>query len=135
MTMMEEEDIYDAVASFRESQKPDYETYDKVILEFGRYMRKELEANYLKGDRNGRLGWMNNKNNKSWISELYYHVGKLQSALMNDDIKRVAENCADIANLAMMTLDVKINLLMAHEIIANSSRPECTEPPMMGMSY
>lgn len=74
-------------------------------------MKKELAANFLKGDRNGPEGWLEVKDKKFWISELYYHVGKLQSALMNGDADRIKENCADIANLAMMTLDVNINLL------------------------
>lgn len=91
--------------------EPDYKMYDDILPEFQKYMRKELESNYLKGDRNGVSGWLEVKDNKFWISELYYHVGKLQSAIMNNDIKRIEENCADIANLAMMTLDVNIDLL------------------------
>ena len=90
---------------------PDFKMYDDVTTKFNEYMKKELEANYLKGDRNGSHGWLRVKDNKFWISELYYHVGKLQSALMNEDVCRIEENCADIANLALMTLDVKINLL------------------------
>lgn len=91
--------------------KPDYEMYDHVTEKFVNYMKKELEANYQKGDRNGPGGWLEVKDNKFWILELYYHVGKLQSALMQEDVERIKENCADIANLALMTLDVKIDLL------------------------
>lgn len=90
---------------------PDYEMYDKILPEFMKYMRKELEANYTKGDRIGPKGWLQIKESKPWISDIYYHVGKLQSALMNNDIDRIKENCADVANLAMMVLDVKIDLL------------------------
>lgn len=91
--------------------KPDYEMYDEITEEFVKYMKKELELNYLKGDRNGENGWLNVRDNKYWISELYYHVGKLQSAIINGEANRIKENCADIANIAMMTLDVNINLL------------------------
>lgn len=95
--------------------KPDYEMYDAVLIAFTKYMKIELEANWKKGDRNLPNGWLSNQSNKSWISELYYHVGKLQSALMSNDLKRIAENCADIANLAMMTLDVKVDLLATRQ--------------------
>lgn len=91
--------------------KPDYKMYDEITEEFVKYMKKELELNYLKGDRNGENGWLNVRDNKYWISELYYHVGKLQSAIINGEANRIKENCADIANIAMMTLDVNINLL------------------------
>ncbi|AZA73550.1 hypothetical protein [Chryseobacterium indoltheticum] len=90
---------------------PDLKMYDQVTEKFVEYMKKELEANFQKGDRNGQGGWLEVKDNKFWISELYYHVGKLQSAMMSNDIHRIEENCADIANLALMTLDVKIDLL------------------------
>lgn len=92
-------------------KQPDLKMYDEVTEEFQKYMKKELEANFKKGDRNGANGWLEVKNMKFWISELYYHVGKLQSAIMTDDIERIKENTADIANLALMTLDVKIDLL------------------------
>lgn len=91
--------------------KPDEQMYDLVLAEFTKYMKIELRANYLKGDRNGTDGWLEVKDKKFWISELFYHVGKLQSALMADDTERIKENCADIANIALMTLDVKIDLL------------------------
>jgi hypothetical protein len=90
---------------------PDLPMYDEVVEAFSKYMKRELEANFQKGDRNGAGGWLEVKDNKFWISELYYHVGKLQSAMMSNDIHRIEENCADIANLALMTLDVKIDLL------------------------
>jgi hypothetical protein len=93
------------------NQSPDHEMYQKILPVFMQYMYQELEENYQKGDRTGSNGWLEVKENKYWISELYYHVGKLQSALMNDDVDRIKENCADIANLAMMLLDVKVNLL------------------------
>ncbi|WP_079242623.1 hypothetical protein [Chryseobacterium indologenes] len=97
-------------------KQPDYKMYNEVTASFVKYMKKELESNYRKGDRNGSGGWLEVKDNKFWISELYYHVGKLQSALMNEDVDRIKENCADIANLALMTLDVKINLLTGEKL-------------------
>jgi len=104
--------------------EPDYKMYDTILPAFMKYMRAELEANYKKGDRNLPNGWLSNTSNKSWISELYYHIGKLQAALMTNDIQRIIENCADIANLAMMTLDVKIDLLAVEEANKVSATPE-----------
>jgi len=95
--------------------QPDYEMYDSVLAEFSKYMRKELEANFDKGDRNGEYGWLNTTDNKYWISEIYYHTGKLQEAIRIDDIDKIKEYCADIANLSMMLLDVKINLLKSQK--------------------
>lgn len=91
--------------------QPDYAMYDAILPEFAKYMRKELEANFDKGDRNGENGWIHVKENRFWISEIYYHTGKLQEAVRANDIERIKEYCADVANLAMMLLDVKINLL------------------------
>ncbi len=90
---------------------PDFEMYDAILPEFAKFMKKELEANFTKGDRTGEHGWLSVTENKYWIQDLYYHVGKLQAAVMNNDIERIKENTADIANLAMMMLDVNINLL------------------------
>jgi hypothetical protein len=90
-------------------RQPPYEMYEAVTAEFRKYMIKELAANSAKGDREGEDGWLG-CDNKFWVSELYYHVGKLQSAVMNNDVERVKENTADIANLAMMVLDNWIGL-------------------------
>jgi hypothetical protein len=90
-------------------RQPPYEMYEAVTAEFRKYMIKELAANSAKGDREGEEGWLG-CDNKFWLSELYYHVGKLQSAVMNNDVERVKENTADIANLAMMVLDNWIGL-------------------------
>lgn len=90
---------------------PDYAMYYTILPEFMKYMFKELESNYLKGDRNGAGGWLEVKDNKFWLQELYYHVGKLQAAVMADNIERIKENCADIANISMMMLDTNIDLL------------------------
>ena len=97
-------------------KKPDVKMYDAILPEFAKYMRKELEANYLKGDRNGPGGWLEVTDNKFWIQELYYHVGKLQAAVMAKDVERIKENTADIANISMMMLDVNINLLPTKEV-------------------
>ena len=91
--------------------EPDYKMYDRILPIFNKYMRKELEANFRKGDREGPNGWFAVKDKKFWLSELYYHVGKLQAAFMADDTERIKENCADIANQAMMVLDMRIDLL------------------------
>lgn len=90
----------------QQERQPAYAMYEAVTSEFRKYMIKELAANYLKGDRDDpKNGWLTL--GKKWIiSELYYHVGKLQSAAMNNDVERIKENTADVANLAMMCFDI-----------------------------
>jgi hypothetical protein len=103
-------------------KEPDYAMYDEILPIFMRFMRKELEANFGKGDRNGKDGWLAVKDKKFWISELYYHVGKLQSALKADDIYLIQEYTADIANLAMMVLDTKVDLIQGNHISVTSAK-------------
>jgi len=114
-----------------ENPNPDYPMYDKILPIFQQYMRKELAANYTKGGRNGPEGWLNVTENRFWISELYYHVGKLQAACKDNDLALIAEYTADIANLAMMVLDVKIDLLNLP--LLNYEKQKC--PTCKGAGY
>lgn len=112
-----------ALRKREEEKQPDFKMYDAILPVFSKFMRKELAANWEKGDRTGERGWLNVTDKKFWISELYYHVGKLQSALMTNDTERIKENTADIANLSLMVLDVNINLLESQP----APQPEKTE--------
>jgi hypothetical protein len=69
--------------------------------EFFRRMDKELQSNASKGD------W------KAWkpdrmlcLRELTHHLNKLIRAVYLNDHERVAEFCADLANVAMKTAEI-----------------------------
>lgn len=76
--------------------------YDDTLVPFLALMRKELHANSSKGDR---PGWLT-MSRETALLEIYYHVSKLQKAVRDDDANRIRENAADVANMAMMLLDV-----------------------------
>lgn len=76
--------------------------FDDVLLPFLALMRKELHANTGKGDR---PGWLKMDANTALL-EIVEHVAKLYKAVHNNDGPRILEHAADIANAAMMTLDV-----------------------------
>lgn len=76
--------------------------YDEVLLPFFRFMESELHANCGKGDR---PGWLT-MTREQGLLEIYYHVSKLQKAVRDNDAARIRENTADVANMAMMLLDV-----------------------------
>jgi hypothetical protein len=78
------------------------EKYDDVLLPFLSLMRKELHANSRKGDRPGWLGMDAN----TALLEVYWHTAKLSAAVKNNDGPAIMEHAADVANMAMMTLDV-----------------------------
>lgn len=78
--------------------------YKRLTEKFSEAMIKELDANHTKGDRDGDFGWMT-MNNKQNLGELYYHTGKLQEAMKNNNIEEILEYSADISNLAMMVYD------------------------------
>jgi hypothetical protein len=75
--------------------------YDDVLLPFLSLMRKELHANAGKGDRPGWLAM----HPKELLLDVYYHLGKLQKAMKNNDGPGIQEYSADVANMAMMVLD------------------------------
>jgi hypothetical protein len=87
--------------------------YDDTLLPFLALMRTELHANSAKGDRPGWLAMDRN----SLLLEIYWHVAKLSAACKNNDEPRIAEHCADVANMAMMLADV-CGVLPASEGVA-----------------
>jgi hypothetical protein len=76
--------------------------YDEVLLPFLTLMRKELHANSRKGDR---PGWLAMDANTALL-EVYWHAAKLSAAVKNNDGPAIMEHSADVANMAMMVLDV-----------------------------
>lgn len=78
------------------------EKYDDVLLPFLSLMRKELHANAGKGDR---PGWLRMDANTALL-EVYWHAAKLSAAVKNNDGPAIMEHSADVANMAMMVLDL-----------------------------
>jgi len=78
------------------------EKYDDVLVPFVSLMRKELHANSRKGDR---PGWLAMDANTALL-EVYWHVAKLSAAVKNNDGPAIMEHSADVANMAMMVLDI-----------------------------
>jgi len=76
--------------------------FDDVLLPFLSLMRKELHANTGKGDR---PGWLAMDANTALL-EVYWHAAKLSAAVKNNDGPAIMEHSADVANMAMMVLDV-----------------------------
>lgn len=76
--------------------------YDDVLLPFLSLMRKELHANSRKGDR---PGWLAMDANTALL-EVYWHAAKLSAAVKNNDCPAIMEHSADVANMAMMVLDI-----------------------------
>lgn len=82
------------------------EKYDEVLRPFMAMMRRELHANSRKGDR---PGWLAMDPNTALL-EVYWHVSKLSAAVKNNDALAIIEHAADVANMAMMVLDVKLRI-------------------------
>lgn len=76
--------------------------YDDTLLPFLELMRKKLHANAYKGDR---PGWLSMSADKALL-EIYWHTAKLSAAVKNNDGPAILEYSADVANMAMMLLDV-----------------------------
>jgi hypothetical protein len=76
--------------------------FDDVLLPFLTLMRRELHANTDKGDR---PGWLTMDANTALL-EVYWHVAKLSAAVNNNDGPAIMEHSADVANMAMMVLDI-----------------------------
>lgn len=76
--------------------------YDDTLLPFLALMRRELHANSRKGDR---PGWLT-MSREVGLLEIYWHTAKLSAAVKNNDAAAISEHCADVANMAMMLLDV-----------------------------
>lgn len=78
------------------------EKYDDTLLPFLELMRKELHANAGKGDR---PGWLKLSAEQALL-EIYWHTAKLSAAVKHNNGDAIIEHCADVANMAMMLLDV-----------------------------
>jgi hypothetical protein len=76
--------------------------YEAVLAPFIRLMENELHANAWKGDR---PGWLS-MSREIGMLEIYYHTAKLQKAVKDNNIPGVREHAADVANMAMMMLDI-----------------------------
>ena len=121
-------DEYDSSWFFRlegktKNPEPNWSMYATVTANFRNLMVKELAANFNKGDRDGERGWLT-MTNKQALSELYYHVGKLQQAIKEENIDLIKEHCADIANGALMCCDKFYPL---NKIIPNDTTGTGTE--------
>jgi len=81
---------------------PPPQKYDDVLVPFVAAMRKELHANSGKGDR---PGWLAMDANTALL-EVYWHAAKLSAAVKNNDGPAIQEHSADVANMAMMVLDI-----------------------------
>lgn len=76
--------------------------YADVLGPFLRMMEAELHANASKGDR---PGWLSMSPSTALL-EIYWHTAKLSAAVKNNDAALIREHSADVANMAMMLLDV-----------------------------
>lgn len=77
--------------------------YDDTLLPFLAFMRRELHSNSRKGDR---AGWLRMGRNEA-LQEIHHHVKKLdQVVVMDGGLEQITEHAADVANCAMMLLDV-----------------------------
>lgn len=98
--------------------------YGDVLRPFVALMEKELHANAGKGDRPGWLGM----SAAVALLEIYYHVAKLQKAVKDGEGDKIKENAADVANMAMMLLDVcgGLDVVAARELTAAQGVDECS---------
>lgn len=82
--------------------EPVAQKYDDTLVPFVALMRAELHANSGKGDR---PGWLQ-MDRKTGLLEIFYHLAKLQKAVKDNDPERIREFGADVANMAMMLVDI-----------------------------
>lgn len=76
--------------------------YNAVLLPFMALMEAELHANSGKGDR---PGWLRMTKWQA-LGEIKHHYQKLDVAVAEGDPARIKEHAADVANCALMLLDV-----------------------------
>ncbi|RZJ26191.1 MAG: hypothetical protein EOO54_03750 [Haliea sp.] len=98
------EDAADAALAATSAAQPVTQAgkYDNVLRPFVALMERELHANASKGDRPGWLAMSRDRG----LLEIYWHVAKLSAAVKNDHSDGIREHSADVANMAMMLLDV-----------------------------
>lgn len=85
--------------------------YKDITDLFQQEMIHQLAANERKGDRAGWLAC----DPMQLVIEVYYHTGKLQEAVKNNNADLIKEYSADVANLAMMVLDKTVGILPLEE--------------------
>lgn len=66
------------------------------IQKFAEVMQIEIDNNSHKGN------WEEFTDKENIISELYYHLGKLENVIYNDDKELIKEYIADCSNILMM---------------------------------
>lgn len=72
-----------------------------LVAQMANQMFAEMLANAGKGPRRG---WLSTRP-LTLVLETFYHVAKLQAAVVDRDKKRIREHAADVANMAMMLAD------------------------------
>lgn len=92
-----------------EPTEPSAGKYADVLAPFVSMMEAELHANAGKGDR---PGWLTMSRDQALL-EIYWHAAKLSAAVKNDNAALIREHSADVANMAMMLLDVCGGLVSA----------------------
>lgn len=71
--------------------------------EFASLMKTELDENFFKGDREA---WINMSEAEA-LGEIRYHVEKLENSVeMDEGEDKIKEHAVDVANCAMIFLDV-----------------------------
>jgi hypothetical protein len=93
--------------------------YDDVLMPFLTLMRRELHTNSGKGDR---PGWLAMNANQALL-EVYYHLAKLQKAVRDNDGPGILEYGADVANMAMMVVDICGGLAWVDNLPAAAATP------------
>lgn len=68
---------------------------------------RELRENTENGKEwaSNRRSWRNGTSSKAVLYDMYYHVGKLQAAMMSGDKEAMQEHSADVAATAFIFLD------------------------------
>lgn len=113
-----------AVEADRAQRVP--EKYDDTLMPFLALMRRELHANSGKGDR---PGWRRMSPEVALL-EIYWHTAKLSAAVKNNDGPAIEEHSADVANMAMMLLDVCDGLTPVVEHAAAPAPAQQERKPM-----
>jgi len=103
------------------------EKYDNVLLPFVALMRAELHANSGKGDR---PGWLR-MSTDTCLLEIYYHLAKLQKAVRKEAGNAICEHAADVANMAMMLVDICGGLEVHDTPPANPPEAGVTDTPSL----
>ena len=98
--------------------------YGNVLGPFVVLMETELHTNARKGDR---PGWLT-MSREQGLLEIYWHTAKLSAAVKNNDAALIREHSADVANMAMMLLDVCGGLDLQPLTAAPPAQPDKFEP-------